>query len=197
MRSSLPPSMGGGTAASIAICSGAGDSRLIAESTECATCEEKRRVSTCVRPEASKTAPPQKHDWPSSRDSRLGDSSWLGPCSHRHRSQQAFPTSVSAEAYSAAPRTEQVYGQSSTAAMATIIGSERIDQQAFRNAILSSTLHCSSPSYNPNVIRDVFHSLNQWSPANINPVCRDGYITGFISTGDATDHHDLLLLDAQ
>lgn len=141
MRSSLPPSIGGGTAASIAICSGDGDSRVVAESTEIAICEEKRRVSTCVRADASNTAPPQKHDWSSSLDSRLGEPSCLDSRSHRHRSQHAFPVTLFAGARLAATSTAQVYGQSNTVAMATKTRSERMVSAALGklDALLNST----------------------------------------------------------
>ena len=201
MRSSRPPQIGG-PAASIATCSDAGDSWHNAESTESASCVEKRRVSSGARAEASNTTPVQKHDVSSSRGSRSGDSSPSDGRVARHRSQHAFLDSVFAEARLAAASTAQVYGQSSTAAMATKIGSERMGSAAVRDhdTLINSTLFWSKvqPERDSELIPSTnFHSLNNWSPANINPVCRNGYVAGLIPAGDPADDDGLLLLHAQ
>lgn len=158
MRSSRPLKIGGGLAA-IATCSGAVDSRTNRESIEVAQCDEIRRVSTGTRAEASNTTPEQKHDLPSSRGVRgSGAGSPSDGRVARHRSQQVLAATLFTPTRLTAARAAQVYGQSSTAAIARRIGSERIGLLRAEGQILQLTLRCSGLTYNPNVIRDYFHT---------------------------------------
>ncbi len=158
MRSNRPLKIGGGLAA-VATCSGALDSRTNRESIEVAQCDKIRRVFAGARAEASNTTPEQKHDRPSSRGARgSGAGSPSGGRVARHRSQQALAVTLVTPARPAAARAAQLYGQSSTAAIAMRMGKERMELPDAEGQILLLTLRCSGLTYNPNVIRDYFHT---------------------------------------
>ena len=160
MRSRRPPSIGGGPAASIATCLGDVDSRTTSESTESVQCIKKRRVSAGARAEASNTTPVQKQERLSSRGARWsGVSSPSTGRAARHRSQQVLAVTLFTPTRLAAARTAQLYGQSSTAAIAKRMGKERMELPSDEGQILLLTLRGSGLTYNPNVIREEFHIL--------------------------------------